>query len=196
MGNIVTDRSYQQMAEDMIGEALFPTLASPTYDTFPTSRYPSTTRFQGADDFAWNTWPNGDGMIRWKCMSVGAPVPWSSLHFTVEIGCEIAVAIRGRATAGETSGTPGAHQVAVNDIGKAQEVLIKQLYAYTLTYGEFGIQNTTTIAGQGTSPISCVLDVTCGTPTIEQSLAAGDDDNLGPNAWVATLPVTLIVIVD
>jgi len=192
--SIVTDRSLQQMAEDMIGEALFPTLTS--YDTFPTSRYPSGVRFQGADDFAWTTWPNGDGMIRWKCLKVGAPVPWSSLHFTVDLMCEVAVAVRGRKTAGETSGTPGGHQVAVNDIGKAQEALVKQLYTTSLTSGEFGVQNTTTIAGQGTGAVSCVLAVDCGEPTLAQILSGGDDNNLGPNAWVCTLPVTLTIIVN
>lgn len=192
MANIVTDRSYQVMAEQMIGEALFPTLASPTYDTFPTSRYPSSARFQGADDFAWTTWPNGDGMIRWRCTGFSGPEAWAVQVDSVSLNCEVVVAQRGKKSPGVAS--PGGQQVVTNDLYKIRECIKKQLEDTRLTYGPFGIGNTTTITGQGTSPLKCVYDVTFGEDSVEQRLSVGDDDNLGPNAWIGKVTFTIWIL--
>jgi len=193
MSDIVTDRSFQLMAEQMIGEALFPTLASPTYDTFPTSRYPTSARFQGADDFAWTVWPNGNGMIRWCCLGFDGPDDWSALLFKVTLRCEIAVAQRGKKSPGVAS--PGAKQTVINDLYKIRECMGKQIFDSRLAYGPFGIENTTTITGQGTSPFSIVEDVAIGQETVTQKLSTGDDDNLGPNGWVGTIPVSIHILV-
>lgn len=192
MGNIVTDRSYQVMAEQMIGEALFPTLASPTYDTFPTSRYPSAARFQGADDFAWLAWPNGDGMIRWRCTGFTGPEAWTVQVDSVGLNCEVVVAQRGKKAEGVAS--PSGQQVVTNDLYKIRECIKKQLEDARLTYGPFGIGNTTTITGQGTSPLKCVYDVMFGEDSVEQQLSAGDDDNLGPNAWIGKVTFTIWIL--
>jgi hypothetical protein len=193
MSNIVTDRNYQLMGESMIGEALFPTLG-PTYDTFPTSRYPTAARFQGSDDFAWTVWPNGDGMIRWMVKGYTGPDDWSAGYLKVVIECEIEVAQRGRKTAGVS--TPSGQQAVIRDLYKIREVVRRQLYDSTCAYGPFGITNTTTIAGQGTSPLSFIEDVTFGSDSVSQVLASGDDNNLGPNGWRGSLTVFLHLVVN
>lgn len=194
MSNIDSTRNFQLMAECMLGEALFTTLASPTYDTFPTSRYPSTARFQGADDFAWTTWPNTDYMIRWKCLSVSDFEPWTAGAYRVGMKCEIVGAVRGKKTPGLSASAAG-HQVATADLGRARECIEKQDTDTRMTAGPFGIQNTTTIAGQGSAPLSCFESAVVGEGTVTQDLASGSDNNLGPNAFQWTLPVTLFVIV-
>ena len=191
MPNIVTDRNFQVMAEQMISEALFPTIAS--YDTFPTARYPSTTRFQGEDEFQWLAWPNGDGMIRWHCKGYNGPEDYAAALFKVDLNCEVAIARRGPSL--PSVSTPSARQYAAADLYKAREVLRKQLYDGTLTSAAFGIDNTTTITGQGTSPFTSVLDVVFGDDSVESVSAEGDENNLGPDGWVATLPVTIQILV-
>jgi len=193
VGNIVTDRSYQQMAEDMIEEALFPTQAS--YDTFPTARYPASTRLKGADDFTWTVWPSGTGMIRWKCLTTEGPSDFLAGAWLVSLNCEVAIAVLGPKSADEITGSPAGHQTVVNDLYKASEVIRKQLFDSTLTQGEFGISSTTVVTGQGTSPYKRVWDVTLGSQTVEQRTGAGEDDNLGPNAWIGVLPVTIQIVV-
>lgn len=191
-------RNYQEMAEMMIGEALFQTLADVAYDTFPTDRYPDaevgkgSTRFQGADDFMLKAWPNGDYMVRWCCKSIEGPNDYAANLFRTDLSCEVGIAVRGRKNAGVVD--PSARQTCINDLGKAAEAIMGRLYVGSTGYGAFGIDDTTTISGQGALPLVGVLDVKFGKPDVKQSVGSGDNDRLGPTAWVGVLPVTISVL--
>lgn len=192
MSDIVTDRNFQVMAERMISEALFPTIAS--YDTFPAARYPATARFHGEDDFQWLSWPNGDGMIRWHCKRISGPSDYTAGLFQVDLVCEVGIAQRGTSDPSSTTSSRSARQIVTDDTYKAEEVLRKQLYDSTLTSSAFGIDNTTTIPGQGTSPTTFVLDVLFGDAEVDQ-FGREDEDDLGPNGWISVLPVTIQILV-
>lgn len=195
MTNFDSARNFQKMAECMIGEALFPTLASPTFDTFPDGRYPDaefgkgSTRFQGADDFAFVAWPNGDYVIRWKCLTVASIEADSAGSYRVGMECEIVGAVRGRKTPGVDI-DEAMHQIATADMGRARECLEKQDSDNRLTAGPFGIQNTDVIKGQGMSPLSNYERIVFLKGSVVPNLK-----ELGPTAVEWHLPFTLYVIV-
>lgn len=191
-------RNYQETAEQLIGECLFQTLADVSYDTFPTEQYPDaefgkgSTRFQGADDFMLTAWPNGDGMVRWSCLDVDGPSDYAAGLFRVDLICDVGIARRGRKNAGIVD--PSARQTCINDLYKAREAIRKRLYVGSTGYGVMGVEDTTTISGQGASPIVGIMEVTFGKSTVKQSVGSGDSDRLGPTAWVGVLPVTISIL--
>jgi hypothetical protein len=188
---IDTTRNYQQMAEDMVGEALFPTLT--VYTTFPTSAFTTQQRLKGSLDFDLYTSDAGFPLIRWRYTGVQEIRVESTLSTRTVLAVELAVAHRGPRDIDGGAVISG-HQKCARDLYLARHVLDEQYKSFGLGGGAFGIANASVVGGQGSTPLSCVVDVTFGEDNIFQSTSEEDPNNLGPNTWIGEMTVFIHVL--
>jgi hypothetical protein len=179
MTTIRTTRDHNAMFEDMIKSALFP--PDTAYVTFTAGEYPSASRAQGKRHFILFRDAGHYPVIGWFVDGVDYVGNWTQ-SYLVKGDCTIIFGI-------QNESLHVAAQEAARDIGKAQEVLKKQVSATALSYGAFYMDYAGAVSGTA-GTVYGVLEPVFGNPIIRPEPALGADIVIG------VLPVTLSVLMD
>jgi hypothetical protein len=183
--NIITDRNWNTVAEDMITEAFWPTLSTPT-DIWPTAQFEADSRLKGTLVFGGQTSTSELPLICYMCTDISEPKIEACQVMSTELVITVKMAFQGPADIDES--TAKATRTGMGLWGKLVECIAKQDFNDAHTAGEFGYANSTVVGGRGTGGIFYgVHPIRVGRPSVINSLDENEPLNkFAADVWTIT----------
>lgn len=183
----VYDYDWPQIWCDAVKEAIWSTQATPAINALP--EYSQTHRKKGVTNFAFLASESLYPLAGWRFIRAPISVHHGIQRFkTYAIG-EFKIA---RFGFDEPDGsTKPTKWLVARDLRRAQEAIYRQPSLSGLAYGPFGVQNTTTVGGQGSGRLTGTLYPTFEVEDPFQVTTPGHPDNLGPMVWLGRMLVTI-----
>lgn len=191
--DIITDRDWQLVAEDMFTEMCWPTLSVPTYDTWPTNQFESDSRYRGTQVLGRATSTSELPLIAYEWQGSVQYEIITCQRFRTDL--RVAVKIWAAGPSDVDNATAAARNKVEKLWSQLVEVAKKQNHHSFLTQGACGFGSTTAVSGRGTGgDISGVIPIVVSDPivipSVQETLPA---NRFSKDVWSATGTVTFSV---